>query len=540
MFQNVNPINGGEKSSVVSLKHQLLVNVSLTTTILISLIPLLIYHFPIAEDYPNHYAAFSIAFKVLQGGPPQSFYQVDWHLTPHLAMGILALPSALGMNIPAAFHLFLLTSAAMPVFGTWAVHRQIHGTTSWSLLLSLAFIYNICLYYGFLDFNFSLGLAFLLYALSLRQTSKSTACGYILLSLGIAILFVSHLLGFLIFGLLLLSQRIQLCARAAGVRSKLEFLFSPIIWLTPAAILAIIWVRKPVGSLPQEAFSFGAPNPAMLLRAFWGPFFFGDPRPEIFLLPLFIVLIPCAIRIRLLHASREHLIPVGALLLATLVFSQRMGGVEIDFRLGMATFLLAVATVRLGKVDSLLKQTILTASALLLICGLSLQLFTSWQSMGATNQEVQAIREALQALPLRSRLIAASSADSRKFLHTGAFVALDRDGFFTQMFQVVQPIRARKEFAAINMPGAEIYGKRLLAGVGKPLAEPNEGDWFNLNGEQGWPLRFDFLIWFSTSEGPLKSLQFLEKINSGDHFFLYRINREIFLRSQHYVATVGS
>ncbi len=271
----------------------------------------------------------------------------------------------------------------------------------------------------------------------------------------------------------------------------------------------------------------------MLLRAFWGPFFFGDPRPAIFLLPLFIVLIPCAIRIRLLHASREHLIPVGALLLATLVFSQRMGGVEIDFRLGMATFLLAVATVRLEKADSLLKQTILTASVLLLICGLSLQLFTSWQNMGATNQEVQAIREALRALPLRSRLLAASSADSRKFLHTGAFIALDRDGFFSQMFQVVQPIRARKEFAAINMPGAEIYGERLLAGVGKPLIDPKEGSWFNLNGEQGWPLRFDYLIWFSTSKVPVENLRFLELLNSGDHFFLYRINRKKFLNRQY-------
>jgi hypothetical protein len=498
----------------------------LAIIILTALMPLILYPLAIAEDYPNHYVAFSIAFKVLQGGPPQSFYQVDWHLTPHLAMGILALPSALGMNIPTAFHLFLLTSAAMPVFGTWAVHRQIHGTTSWSLLLSLSFIYNICLYYGFLDFNFTLGLAFLLYALSLRQTSKATACGYILLSLGTAILFVSHLLGFLIFGLLLLSQRIQLCVRAVGARSKLELLFPPIIWLTPAAILVILWMKNPVGSLPHEAFSFGMPDPAKLLRAFWGPFFFGDPRPAIFLLPLFIVLIPCAIRIRLLHASREHLIPVGALLLATLVFSQRMGGVEIDFRLGMATFLLVVATVRLGKADSLLKQTIFTASALLLICGLSLQLFTSWQNMGATNHEVQAIRRALQAVPLRSRLIAASSADSRKFLHTGAFIALDRDGFFPQMFQVVQPIRARKEFAEINMPGAEIYGERLLAGVGKPLAEPSEGSWFNLNGEQGWPLRFDYLIWFSTSKEPMENLPFLELLNSGDHFFLYRINRK--------------
>ena len=68
--------------------------------------------------------------------------------------GILGLPSALGMNIPTSFHLFLLTSAAMPDLGTWAVHRQIHGNTL-EPSSQPRFHLNICLYYGFFDFNFT-------------------------------------------------------------------------------------------------------------------------------------------------------------------------------------------------------------------------------------------------------------------------------------------------------------------------------------------------------------------------------------------------
>jgi hypothetical protein len=514
------------------------INAVLALVIMTLLSPLCLYPFSIAGDYPNHYAAFSMALKKLQGGSPFHFYQVEWHLLPHLAMGALALPVAFGMDLPFAFHAFLLASAAMPIIGALVVHRQIHGVTSWSFLLSSAMVYNICLYYGFLDFNFSLGLAFLLYALLLRQTGEATAFGYILLSLGTAVLFLAHLLGFLIFGLLLLCQRIQLCSRAAGARSKLGTFIPPIVWLSPAAILVLCWIKNPVRGLPQDALHSGLPNLVILMRTFLGPFYFNDPHPAIFLVPLFLVLVPYAILIRLLQASRDHLVSVGTLLLATLIFTQRVGGVEIDFRLALATFLMVVAVVKLGNIDNTLKKIVAIASFLFLACGLSLQWPAAWQNLRTTDHEVKSIRKALQGLPLRSRLLVANSADSRQLLHTGAFIALDRDGFFPLMFQVDQPIRARKEFAAINMPGVEMYGDRLLAGAGKPPVGPEDDSWFNLNGDQGWPLRFDFLIWFSASEGPMNDFPFLEKINSGDHFFLYRIEREKALETRHYANEI--
>lgn len=487
------------------------------------LTPLVFYPFGIAGDYPNHYVAFGIAFERLQNAQPHSFYQVDWHLFPHLAMAVLAVPVLLGIEIPMAFHLFLVASAAMPVIGAWAIHRQIYRTTSWSFLLSLVLVYNSCLYMGFLDFNLSLGLAFCLFALSLRQEERPTISNCLFLAFGAAALFLIHLLGFLIFSLLIASQQIQKFMTPSEYCLKITSLLAPLVWLWPTAILAIIWLINGPETLPQEKMSFGLPHLSLLFRAFWGPFYFSHNLPAITLVPLFIVLFPCAVLTRILTTEKKYFFSLGVLLVTTVLLSQRVGGVALDFRLGMATFLFASAVVSVESLDNFLKRAIVTISILFFFCGLILQCFLAWPKIQETHYETLAIRQALHKLPTQSRLLAGSNAESRNFLHTGAFVAFDRDGFFPQLFQVVHPVRAHKLFASINMPGMEMSSERLLAGIGKPPVEVKDDSWFNLEGHQGWPLRFDYLIWFSTTEGPMVNYDFLEKVDEGKHFRLYRI-----------------
>jgi hypothetical protein len=265
---------------------------------------------------------------------------------------------------------------------------------------------------------------------------------------------------------------------------------------------------------------------SMILRAFFGPFYFSHNLPTVFFAPLFMCLLPYALFTRLLIAKRENLVTLGILVLATIALSQRVSGVVLDFRLGLASFLFAATIVRLGPLDNSPKRIVTAVSTLFLICGLIMQCTLSWPMLQADHHETLAIRNSLQKLPPQSRLFAGNSADSRKFLHTGAFIALDRDGFFPQMFQVVQPIRARKAFARINMPGVEMYGDRLVAGAQKPPFNEAADSWFNIKAHHGWPLQFDFLIWFSTSEGPMANYPFLDKIDEGNHFRLYRIDQE--------------
>jgi hypothetical protein len=54
----------------------------LTITALILLIPFFLYPYGIANDYPNHYVAFSIAFEQLQGVCPTVFMKLSGDCSP--------------------------------------------------------------------------------------------------------------------------------------------------------------------------------------------------------------------------------------------------------------------------------------------------------------------------------------------------------------------------------------------------------------------------------------------------------------------------
>lgn len=490
------------------------------------IIPFFVYPYGIAQDYPNHYAAYSVAFQKLQGGVSPSFYEIQWRLFPHLTMAILAAPVALGVSIPLAFHIFLIASVIMPVIGGCVLQCHIHGKISWTSLILLAFVYNISIYFGFFDFNFSLGLVFLLYTIFLRQTQNFTIGGYLLLNFGSALLFLCHLLGFLIFGLIISSHLFYIICKRQSLRGRLTVFISPLFWLWPTGILVALWISLGPKSLPHETFEIGLPQSIMVFSGFIRPFFFGQAWPTVLFSILFLTILPYAIYTGAMRMKRENAVVCVTLIIATILLSQRVGGVVLDFRLGIVTFLYAVSVVKICDLNNPKKKIVVIFSAVLLFCGLLLQGFNAWQLMKMTNNEVSAIRDAIQKIPLKSTLIAASSSDSRPFLHAGSFIVSDRDGFFPLLFQVVQPLYARSAFASINLPGAEMSGRRLTANATKPPCKAQNNDWFNLKFDHGWPLNFDYLIWFSSSAETMKEFVFLNKVAEGKHFHLYEIDKQ--------------
>lgn len=490
------------------------------------IIPFIIYPYGIAQDYPNHYAAYSVAFQKLQGSLPHSFYDVQWRLFPHLTMAILALPIIFGVNISLSFNIFLILSALMPIFGAWILHWHIYKKTSWSLMLCLGLFYNFCLYLGFLDFNFSLGLSFILYTIYLCQNQNPTFLGYVSLTFGASLLFLAHLFGFFIFSVIVSSHIFYVIAQATIWRTRLKIFFSPLLWLWPIGILGYFSIMKGPITLPHEKLWIGLPRLNMIISAFLQPFFFGHTWSAVFFVILFIIVFPYALYVKVIHMKRVNAIVSGTLFVTTILFSQRIGGVALDFRLGMVTCLYTASVINLSSINNSKKKTVVVFSAILLFSGLFLQGINGWKIMKMTNNEVSAIRDAIQKIPLKSTLIAASSSDSRPFLHAGSFIVSDRDGFFPLLFQVVQPLYARSAFASINLPGVEMSGKRLTANATKPPCKAPNNDWFNLKFDHGWPLNFDYLIWFSSSAEAMKKFVFLNKVAEGKHFHLYEIDKQ--------------
>src|SRR6202023_2867317 len=85
-------------------------------------------------------------------------YVVHWRLLPNLAMDLVVPLLAHIVPIDVAGRIFVALTMLTLIGGTAALHRALYGRAGLWPLVSLLFIYNAALYWGFLNCLFGIGL----------------------------------------------------------------------------------------------------------------------------------------------------------------------------------------------------------------------------------------------------------------------------------------------------------------------------------------------------------------------------------------------
>ena len=113
---------------------------------------------PAMVDYPNHLARM---FILSRAGTPDAnpFYQVVWALYPNLAMDLLIPQMARLISVENASRLFLLLSQLLIVTGAMAIERVAKGRIAIAGFAAVMFLYCLPFTWGFLNFEFGLGVA---------------------------------------------------------------------------------------------------------------------------------------------------------------------------------------------------------------------------------------------------------------------------------------------------------------------------------------------------------------------------------------------
>src|SRR5260370_3766262 len=94
------------------------------------------------------------------------------------------------------------------VLGTVALQRALHGRIGLWPLSSLLFVYNSALYWGFVGFLFTLSLALLAFAAWVASEPWPARRRIVIFSLPASLLFIFHLFGFGVYGLLVASYEL--------------------------------------------------------------------------------------------------------------------------------------------------------------------------------------------------------------------------------------------------------------------------------------------------------------------------------------------
>ena len=228
-----------------------------------SLLPVFLTPIPAMVDYPNHLARMYI---LNQNGMPDAnpYYEVTWAFYPNLAMDLIVPRMARLIGVENATRVFLLISQLLIVGGAAFLERVVKGRIHLAGFAALMFLYCLPFAWGFINFEFGLGVALWAIAAYLMVTECGWPVRFLVNAPFVAMLFLAHFFSLGIYGATIGIYEIwrayerQLSYRDATMR---------LIVLATPVLLLILMMKIAPGSIGSEGTEwFFAFKPLWLFR----------------------------------------------------------------------------------------------------------------------------------------------------------------------------------------------------------------------------------------------------------------------------------
>lgn len=403
------------------------------TLILLTIIfaaPLWWVQTPDMPDYPAHLAG----FQLIAGGAAHSpFYAVRWQLLPNLASDILVPPLAHVVGIEAAVKLFLTATVAMWVSGAALIQRALTGRIGAASLAGALFATNANFTWGFLNYTFSAGLAFMIFAAWVALAKRRTPVTIAGFAVATFALYVCHL-----FAACVLAALIGLFELSAVLQARA---FAPKQLIHRAAEIAGVFL--PVGIAFLFFKSAGSKGGGIEFN--YGDTIgdrFGSAAQWAFSEPAYLVIGGLAIlifagllygKIRLHPTMKLTVIGIAAVTLIAPEWA--LGGWGIDLRFPAVLGVITFAGLEL-RTSKWLTASV-AAGVVLLAAANAASLLVDWT---AHDKQMKEFRTALKELPHGVKIFTVLDGDSLEDLsdppywHMAEFAITDRGGFTPLMF----------------------------------------------------------------------------------------------------------
>ena len=174
--------------------------------------PVIAFDMPAMNDYPNHLARM---YLLADWGTPRQnpYYFVPFTISPNLAMDIVVTALSRLFDVATATKAFLILSQLLIVTGAIALEIEVKGRHQFAGFAAAAMLYSLPFAWGFLNFEFGMGLALWGLAAWFRFGDRGVALRLAVHAVFSALLFLSHLMAFGLYGAILgFSAAHDLCA----------------------------------------------------------------------------------------------------------------------------------------------------------------------------------------------------------------------------------------------------------------------------------------------------------------------------------------
>jgi hypothetical protein len=168
------------------------ISFSVAAIVLVAICPVLLVALPAMVDYPFHVARM---YVLAAAGTPDAnpFYEISKTLYSNLAMDLLVPPLARILGVEVASKVFLIACQLLIVSGAIALELAVKRRHEISGLAAVMLLYSFPFAWGFLNFQFGLGVALWGLAVWDFMGGRTVAVRLIAHSFFVTVLYVAHL-----------------------------------------------------------------------------------------------------------------------------------------------------------------------------------------------------------------------------------------------------------------------------------------------------------------------------------------------------------
>jgi len=478
---------------------------------------------PMLADYPNHLARLFVAESLPGNAVLTQYYLARHDFYPYLSMDLIVWSLRPFLGLEQAGKVFLVVALLMPLAGTMALARALHGRIGlWPLAASLV-MFNLLLAWGFTTYLFALGLALYAFAGWITTERWPWAPRLALFAAVSVVLFCSHPFGFAVYGLLFGSWEIG----RTGTWT-LPALRETVRRLTLAALQALppiaIALSLPAADFGNRATLFG--TPASRLLGLFSPFLFAVDLGEAVCFVLLLAAFVTALRTGIVTFDRRLAWPIGLIGIACLVMPQTLSGVYlVHVRLPVLFVLLLILACRPRPQAP--RIAALSVAAILAMLALRTSLVAD--RLVEADRNVAELRAIGASLEPGARMLPTTSHEqigavpAYHYWHAPAFLTIDRSAYDPLIFSFFS-IDVVPSLKASSAPATSpVKFEILLTPEGEPervKLRPGQLRYWN-----DWRRVFDYVVDFDGGEPAAELPPELSLVRRGSIFSVYRIAR---------------
>jgi hypothetical protein len=488
----------------------------------LSLGPVLLAPIPAMVDYPNHLARMYILSRsgTAQANP---FYQTAWALYPNLAMDLIIPQMARLTGVETAARLFLLLSQILTVSGAMALERVVKGRSQIAGFVAIMFLYCLPFTWGFLNFEFGIGVALWGIAAMLLMQNRSWPVRLAVNTLFVCALFAAHFFALGIYGATLgILELWRAHDRKAAYRDTATRL--TVLAIPALAVLAIMKLTS--GAIGEEGtdwfFEF---KPLWLFRIMNGYSLTVSAACMVVLIGFIYV---AAKRGVLKFGPGGLWLSIGFVLLYLAIPSRLVGTSFVDFRVIAAAAFILPAFCVLSLPSRQWTNAALAVAAAITLANLAVVYFV-WLSYRA---DYAAMIASFGKLDKNSLVLIGDSGvgDDPPFHDLTAYpmyyaptlAVAYANAFVPNLFtgEGKQPVRARQAVERLDIPYSGPAPIAILAAIAAGKTADVVPSYL-----RSWDRDFDYLyVLGPLVANPLPAV--LEELDRSSRFVLYKIHRK--------------